>query len=528
MTRGCVRNPMTALQSEMKEKQQTDSLSEEIFNTFGVVIEKAEIKDLPGILGCLSQVDSETEQAIYVEKLSKKLGIDKRAIIRDIKNNSRKPEIEKKTLLTSLTPPIPIIEVIRTDEGLRYCLSDYEVTSEIECKGTVYQVPINSELVFLPSDNFFKIGLEDSDELLFNDVEAFIYEHSDIGRPFAYKVLTLWVLHTWLLDKFNTSPILHFLGPYASGKSRAGDTVGILAKRGLCTVNMTGAPIFRVSELYQPTFIIDEVKLSGKDRDRDILELLNARFQRGRKVIRINTDRTGLDSIQEFNVFGATVLCGLDELPETPRSRAIIFNMEQNIRPVSQRLDRRKADALRDRLCSFRARYLSERMPEVSRFLKDGRLFDAVEPLHKILKLVKPDIENSFFSFFKEIEKERKEDTYDSFDAEIVKALIECRDKVEQGKILVSFIKERFNHGRPENEHLNVRTIGRALSRLGLKKTRTTGGIHARLWDNRRIERLSKKYGLSDDSDLNDEKILKKGEVNIISDEVIEVIGVSE
>jgi hypothetical protein len=484
----------------------TDRLSEineQVPVLFEKIIHDAQIGDIPEILKTLLQVTNETERGVYVEKLRKKFGVGKREIMRDIKNISQSTELRKKTSLTSLTPPVTIVEVIKTSQGLKFCLPDYELRDSLEVDGVIYQVPQQANLVTLPTERFLELTFEDNSDL-FDELEGFIRDHLDLQDGFGYKVLGLWALHTWLLDRFNTSPIIHFLGPYASGKSRGGDVLSNLARRGLSTVNLTGAPIFRVSALYQPTFVIDEVKLSGKDRDRDILELLNARFQIGRKVIRINTDKVGLESINEFDVFGATVLCGLDELPETPRSRSIVFSMEQNVRNVSRNLDLKRAEILRDKLCAFRSRHLEERMPETERFTKDGRLGDAIEPLHQILKLVRPDIESDFIEFFKKMEKEKREETFDSFDAEAVRALLKCRDKVEQGKILVSDVTDSFNEGKNEPDRLSIRTIGRVLTRLGLKKTRTTGGIHARFWDEKRIKRLCKKFCFSDNSDNSD------------------------
>jgi hypothetical protein len=502
------------MNSEKKEK--LAELNDQIPKVFEQVIEKAKIGDIPEIIRALAQVDSETERSIYVEQLAKKFKIQKTGIARDIKKYSANAKMTSKTSLMSLTPPTNIIEVVKTEDSFKYLTADYELKDSLEIEGIVYKPPQQVNLVSLPTERCLQFGFQEDNKTLFEDIERFINDHLDLPDDFSYKVLALFILHTWLIDKFNASPIIHFLGPYASGKSRGEDVVIVLSKRGLSTVNLTGAPIFRVSELYQPTFGIDEVKISGRDRDRDILELLNARFQRGRKVIRINTDKSGLDSIQEFDVFGATVLSGLDELPETPRSRAIVFIMEQNMRPVSKSLDSKRADVLRDRLCAFRGRYIEERMPQVERFTKDGRLGDAIEPLYQILKLVKPDIEPDFIKYFKKVERERKEELYDSFDAEVVRALLKCQDKVDQGKILVSHVAENFNQGKTESEQLSKRTIGRVLSRLGLKKTRTTGGIHARFWDEKRIERLCRKYGLkdsdkeetdvSDDNDVSDVK----------------------
>jgi hypothetical protein len=500
----------------MSNNEKLSELNEKISHTFEKAIENLQFKDVDGFIEkALSQLDSKIQQDFYTDKLVEKfkkegIKIDKKSVQKDIKKFSSNPEIKKLSSVSSVTsviPPIPIIEVIKTEEGLRYCLPDYEIKDSIEVDGSIYRPPLTVNLVKLPTDRFIQLGFsEDNDSKLYEDIKTFIYDHLDLSGDFEYIVLTLWVLHTWLIDKFNVSPIIHFLGPYASGKSRAQDVLISLSKRGLSTVNLTGAPIFRVSELYQPTFGIDEVKLSGRDRDRDILELLNARFQRGRKVIRINTDRSGLDSIQEFDVFGATVLSGLDELPETPRSRALVYIMEQNIRPVARSFDSKGADILRDRLCAFRGRYIEEKMPQVDRFMKDGRLADAIEPLHQILKLVNPKIEPDFIEYFKKMEVERLEETYDSFDAEVVRALLKCRDKIENAKVLVSDVAFAFNEGKPEQDHLNIRTIGKVLTRLKLKKTRATDGKSAKFWEEKRVERLRQKYGLTEDTEDNEDK----------------------
>jgi len=487
-------------------------VNEKISETFTKVIDKAEEKDIPGIIEALSQVDSETQRAIYIKAFAKKLGIEKRPIVKDIKQLSFSPDLRKKTSQTSLTPPTAIIEVIKTEQGLKYCLPDYEMKDSIEVDGVIYQLPQQVTLVKLPTERFIQLGFEENEDALFADLEGFIYDHLDLPEDFGYKLLTLWVLHTWLIDKFNTSPIIEFLGPFACGKSRAEDVLSLVVKRGLSTVNLTGAPIFRVSELYQPTFLIDEVKLYGKDKDRDIYELLCARFQRGRRVIRINTDKSGLDAIMEYNVFGSTVLSGTDELPEATRSRSFIFTMEQNVRPVAKNIDFKKADTLRDKLCAFRGRYIEEKMPEVERFIRDGRLGDAIEPLHQILKLINPKIEADFIEFFKKIESDRKEETCSSLDAEIVRALMKCHSDVKNSKILVSHVAEKFNENKAETEKMSFKSIGRILTRLGLKKSRVAGGIHARIWDESRINRLCKKYDLGDISDKSDISDDKKGD----------------
>jgi hypothetical protein len=405
--------------------------------------------------------------------------------------------------IITLRPPIDIIEVLKAKDRLVYWLPDGSVEVLLKVGKVIYRPPEQDNLVKLPSINAMNIH-EDVDEL-YKDVRQFIYNHVDLPEDFIYDVLTLWIFHTWLIEKFNTSPIVHFTGalPFPGvGKTKGGDALGCLAKRAISTVNIRGASLFRVNEFYSPmTFIVDEAKLTGKDRDRDVLELLNTRFQRGKKVIRIDLNQRGLESIQSFDTFGATVLCGIDKLPETPRSRAIVIEMSYNQREIREEIDVERAEILRDRLCAFRAKYFNVNLPKVTRFTQDGRLNDVVKPLYETLKLVKPKMEDNFITFFKKVEEERYLKFLESYELEreVLRAFIRCKNNTGRIRIPISDITQEVNQDLQKFEQIGSRQVSKILSDFGFDGKRGTGGIRVKVWNEEKILKLCQLFDIDRD-----------------------------
>ena len=96
--------------------------------------------------------------------------------------------------------------------------------------------------------------------------------------------IALWVLHSWVLDAAGISPILMFTSP----DRRCGKTTALLVLQGLVhrplpTSNITAAALFRVTEKYQPTLLVDEADtfLKGKHASDELRGILNSGHNRG-------------------------------------------------------------------------------------------------------------------------------------------------------------------------------------------------------------------------------------------------------
>jgi len=80
---------------------------------------------------------------------------------------------------------------------------------------------------------------------LATEIDAFIRSYLEMPLDSDYLVLAMWVFHTYLIEKFNTTPILYFYGVKETGKSRAGEVLSELAFRAQRLTSLTEATLFR-------------------------------------------------------------------------------------------------------------------------------------------------------------------------------------------------------------------------------------------------------------------------------------------
>jgi Protein of unknown function (DUF3631) len=145
---------------------------------------------------------------------------------------------------------------------------------------------------------------------------------------------TLWIAHTYFMDSWESTPRIAFLSPEpGSGKSRALEVTEPLVLRPVHAVNTTPAYLFRKvsDEDGLPVILYDEIDTvfgpKAKDNE-DIRGMINAGHRRGavagRCVVKGKTVMT-----EELPAYCALAMAGLDDLPDTIGSRAVIIRMRR-------------------------------------------------------------------------------------------------------------------------------------------------------------------------------------------------------
>ncbi len=169
----------------------------------------------------------------------------------------------------------------------------------------------------------------ENDLALWNDVRACIFEHVDLPNADDYDILTAWVLATWLQEKWVSFPFLNFYGAMECGKSRTNEILSRLAFRGWNATFVSVASLYRVCDEWHPTLILDEVEPILKNPE--IVSLLNASYRRGATVPRQTPQPDGTFKTEFYELHGFRVLSGTKELPQTLKSRSIVFHMRKAI-----------------------------------------------------------------------------------------------------------------------------------------------------------------------------------------------------
>ena len=184
---------------------------------------------------------------------------------------------------------------------------------------------------------------------------AYPSEHAAVAHA-------LWVVHTHLMDAWESTPRIAFLSPEpASGKSRALEACELLVPSPVNAVNVSVAYLFRKvgDEDGRPTILYDEVDtvFTKAGENEDIRGLLNAGHRKhsvvGRCVVYGNRIET-----EETPAYCAVALAGLGDLPDTILTRSVVIRMRrrlptERVEPYRQRDVREQADALRDRIATW-------------------------------------------------------------------------------------------------------------------------------------------------------------------------------
>jgi len=304
---------------------------------------------------------------------------------------------------------------------------------------------------------------------------------------------------TWRPEDFTVVPYQFFLGPLASGKSRALECFHRLCYRGIMSTSMSAASLFRALEAWHPTLLLDETEVYMRGEMIEVLALLNSGYRRGQYAIRIEKIEEGCPQIAMFDTFGFKVLAGTEELAATLQSRCIISAMSRAVKKVNLFVDEEKAQELRNKLLMYRFRNLgkSGNSTAVEYVTNNGYFHNArvIELFISLLQVAPTEeIKQRLISCMKQITQSRLDEEQASIEARIFDAILKCEGQVEKGKISTQAITAAFNLGLPEKEQWDSSSIGRRVVALGFERCRLSGGASGYFWDADLIERLRKRY----------------------------------
>lgn len=178
--------------------------------------------------------------------------------------------------------------------------------------------------------------------------------------PHALHAHAAWILHTHLADCFDNTPRIAFLSAEpGSGKSRALEVTEPLVIDPVLTVNVSVSYLFRRIAVEEgaplPTVLFDEVDAvftkRASESTEEVRGLLNSGYRRGASVGRTVVQGKELRT-EEWPSFCPVALAGLDDLPDTLMTRAVVVRMRrrspsERIEPYRRRVTGAESAALR-------------------------------------------------------------------------------------------------------------------------------------------------------------------------------------
>ena len=273
----------------------------------------------------------------------------------------------------------------------------------------------------------------ESEEALFNRIKKFFIEHLDVANELMYDVYAAFVLASWLPENFTVIPYLFFLGPLASGKTRALECFHRLCYRGIMATSMSAASLFRALEAWHPTILLDETEVYNRKEMVEVLAILNSGYRRGQYAIRIEKVQNNVPQIAVFDTFGFKVLAGTQELADTLQSRCIITKMSKAIRPIRLFIDEEEAQELRNQLLMYRFKNLNQSQQqnhlEESECQGNSRILELFVSLFQVVPT--PAVKDRLKQAMKQIAQTRLNEEQTSIEARVLDAILKCEDMLK-------------------------------------------------------------------------------------------------
>jgi len=333
-------------------------------------------------------------------------------------------------------------------------------------------------------------------ERLFNEIKEFLLRHLDISNPLYYDVYSAFVLMTWRVEDWRVVPYLFFLGPMASGKSRALECLNALCFRSIMASSVSAAVIFRVLEAWHPTLLLDEAEVYNREGMIECLALLNAGYRKGQVALRMEKVEDGNPTIGFFDTFGPKALAGTAELADTLQSRSILSHMTKNTKHVELFIDDDAAQDLRNKLLIYRFRNVGMSsgfdVCTLNGAISNSRVIELFVSLLEVAP--SKEIRTRLIQCMKGITQTRFDEEQVSIEAQVFEAILNSEDQIDNGKLSIRTVTERFNLTLPEREQGTARFIGRRVSALGFEKCKLSGGLRGFYWNTDLVERLKARY----------------------------------
>jgi hypothetical protein len=293
-----------------------------------------------------------------------------------------------------------VLDVLRPDQALGYLVHRF-VQPDVQPKfepSVTYQKRVYSPawMTILDRVLFVPSGIEeyDTDQALFEAIDAYLQRYVYIPDLKYRRIAAIYVLMTWVYDRFSAIPYLRAIGQFSSGKSRFLEVVGSICYRPLFGSGASSpASLYRAISVFNgPTLVLDEADFAQTAEAHEITKILNQGYQKRGGVMKAERSEDGESfEVTVYPTYGPKVLATRGPF-EDPALESRCFNYHMPVlteipREIPISLDRQfdeSARRLRNRLLLWRFRnYQSVTVDAWARIegVTEGRIHQIVQPI---------------------------------------------------------------------------------------------------------------------------------------------------
>ncbi|PKO03071.1 MAG: hypothetical protein CVU43_04630 [Chloroflexi bacterium HGW-Chloroflexi-5] len=386
-----------------------------------------------------------------------------------------------------------------------------------------------------------KLGPKKSTKELVVMIEWFIKRVYLLSNPLFAKIITYYILLTWVYDAYPAIPYLRATGEPGSGKSELMQRIGLLCYRRIIASGASStASLFRMVEKYRGTVFLDEMDLQKSDASSDYVKFLVQGSMDGNPIFRCEEVQVdGKKEIQEimFRTFCPKLIAMQgDFFDKAVGTRCITFQVQPRETyelvdakvPLSQTMEMKaEALAIRNALLRWRLEMWQPSIeidPAFYNLNITARLNQVTVPLMMLAK-DDPDLQAEINTFMNEYHLYLVQDKAMTIEARIVEAMWKIykypdtnsamveKDPDGREKMKIGHVKDIANqiiaemnmdeageNDTKKKDVLSAQKVGhRIRERLQMEiANRTNKGFFV-YWDERHMQALAKRYGVNPD-----------------------------
>lgn len=272
---------------------------------------------------------------------------------------------------------------------------------------------------------------------LWDDVRDWVWTYWDAaGREHLYDGLTAWAISTWFRPNMDFLCLLVVSGKTQGGKTQLLETLRRVSYRGSTYVSITESSVFRFVHTLDQTLFMSEFHNIPKEQRQGIEGIMRGAQKRNENVARAERDSfDGAYRPKTFKPFSHVGFATQYEPPDDILNRSMVIRTKSNTRNISLYFDDGVADDIRNRLLFHRFRLhesdtWAAAEAETERWLDDeydirDRLAEKLLGMVTVAALFAPDGRDAMRPFVEWMKEERNQKSADSFDADVVRAIIE-------------------------------------------------------------------------------------------------------
>ncbi len=307
-------------------------------------VQKDTIRDVIEEIAC---TDDDVEKELYVNLLSDKTGVDKRAIRRQIKTYTCHASVEatdnltiahpsyevhaqfislgfKETVLEQNKPQQRNIYLVGTGDTFK--LYDSGIVDMGE-KRIVFDE--RERVLVTLNDRWRKESLHtfinnpQPLEGVYEELKIVIKQYVDFQKEPMYGLMAAWIIGTYFHRCFHAFPFLFLYGKKQSGKSR---TLDLLERLSFNAMKIKGVSVPSMTDSIdgiRGTFIMDQAEALSQKQNVELLGILADSYTPGggkRRVVNITNKRR---SLLEFETYSPKAFASIQEIDADLKDRCI-------------------------------------------------------------------------------------------------------------------------------------------------------------------------------------------------------------